>query len=272
VDVVELDDHVVGRMSYEPGWRWSVDVKPVAGTDRCQYHHIGVTLEGRLRVEMPDGTEMEVGPGDVFEFPPGHDAWVLGDTPWVSIDFEAMRSYGRSEEAERARRVMTILFTDIVESTATLARIGDVGWREVIAEHNQLAEAIVERQRGWVVATTGDGILAVFDSAERAVRAALGIRGRLRLLDLEVRAGVHSGEVHVGPGEVRGVAVHAAARIVALAKAGEVLVSATTQDLLAGTDLAFEDRGPHHLKGLSGERQLFAVDEPAAGAVRSTTG
>ena len=91
VDIIELDDTVVGRMSYEPGWRWSVDVKPIATTESCQYHHVGVTLEGRLRVEMPDGTQLEIGPGDVFEIPPGHDAWVVGDTPWVSIDWEAMR-------------------------------------------------------------------------------------------------------------------------------------------------------------------------------------
>ena len=98
VDVVELDDVVVGRMTYQPGWRWSVDVKPIAGTEQCQYHHLGVTLDGRLRVQMPDGPELEIGPGDVFEIPPGHDAWVVGDSPWVSVDFEAMRTYGRTAE------------------------------------------------------------------------------------------------------------------------------------------------------------------------------
>src|SRR5262249_35658457 len=140
VDVVELDDTVVGRMSYEPGWRWSVDVKPIAGTERCQYHHVGITLEGRLRVSMPDGTELEVGPGDVFEFPPGHDAWVLGDTPWVSVDFEAMRTYGRTGDPARQRRVMTMMFTDLVQSTATAVRLGDAVWGELLAEHNQVIE------------------------------------------------------------------------------------------------------------------------------------
>jgi class 3 adenylate cyclase len=262
IDVVELDDTVVGRMSYEPGWRWSVDVKPIAGTDRCQYHHVGVTLSGRLRVEMPDGTELEIGPGDVFELPPGHDAWVLGDTPWVSVDFEAMRTYGRSEVADQERRLMTILFTDLVESTAAAVRLGDAGWRDVIAEHNQIAEGVVDRQRGRVVATTGDGVLAIFESAERAARAAIAIRGRLRTIGLEVRAGIHTGEIHVLADGVRGVAVHAAARIMALAGAGEILVSGTTHDLLDGADLTFRDRGRHQLKGLSGERQVFAVDEP----------
>ena len=96
VEVVELDDTVVGRMVCEPGWRWSVDVKPIAGTDSCQYHHLGVTTSGVLRVQIPDGAELEINPGDVFEIPPGHDAWVVGDEPWVSIDFEAMRTYGKS--------------------------------------------------------------------------------------------------------------------------------------------------------------------------------
>src|SRR5438132_978955 len=232
IDVVELDDTVVGRMTYEPGWRWSVDIRPIAGTDTCQYHHLGFTLLGRLRAQMPDGTELEVGPGDVFEIPPGHDAWVLGDTPWVSVDFEAMRTYGRSDDVERERRVMTMLFTDLVGSTATAVKLGDVRWREVIAEHNQIAESIIDRQRGRMVDTTGDGVLAVFETAERAARAAIAIRGRLRSLGLEVRAGIHSGEVEVRPDGVRGVAVHAAARVMSLAGAGEILVSTTTRDLL----------------------------------------
>jgi class 3 adenylate cyclase len=261
IDIVELDDTVVGKMTYEPGWRWSVDVKPIAGTDRCQYHHIGITLEGRLRAQMPDGTELEIGRGDVFEIPPGHDAWVLGDTAWVSVDFEAMRTYGRSDEADRERRVMTILFTDLVGSTAAAVKLGDVRWREVIAEHNQIAESIIDRQRGRMVDTTGDGVLAVFESAERAARAAIGIRGRLRSLDLQVRAGIHSGEVDIRADGVRGVAVHAASRIMSLAGPGEILVSTTTRDLLDGADLSFVDRGRHQLKGLSGERQVFAVDE-----------
>src|SRR4029079_14926505 len=91
---VELNDRADGRMTYEPGWRWSVDVKPIAATDSCQFRHVGVVISGRLRVQMTDGTELEVGPGDVFEFPPGHDAWVVGDVQWVSVDFEAVRRYG----------------------------------------------------------------------------------------------------------------------------------------------------------------------------------
>ncbi|MBA3235607.1 MAG: cupin domain-containing protein, partial [Chloroflexi bacterium] len=109
IDIVELDDTVVGRMTYEPGWRWSVDVKPIAGTDTCQYHHLGVTQSGRLRAQMADGTELEVGPGDIFEIPPGHDAWVVGDEPWISVDFEAMRTYGKQRDQRDERILASIV-------------------------------------------------------------------------------------------------------------------------------------------------------------------
>jgi class 3 adenylate cyclase len=264
VDVVELGDIVVGRMSYEPGWRWSVDVKPAAGTQRCEYHHLGVTLSGRLRVEMPDGTELEIGPGDVFEIPPGHDAWVVGDEPWVSVDFEAMRTYGRSAEERQERILGSILFTDIVGSTARASEVGPRRWRELVAQHNERAERVIDRHRGRLVTTTGDGVLAIFDSAERAVRAATAVRDAVARLGLEIRAGVHTGEVELHAGNVRGLAVHAAARVMALAGPGEVFVSGTTHDLLDGTDLSFVDRGRHELKGLTGARQVYALAEPAA--------
>src|SRR5437762_14206211 len=140
IDVVALDDTVVGRMSFEPGWRWSVDVRPSAATDMCQYHHLGVTLSGRLRAQMLDGTELEIGPGDVFEIPPGHDAWVIGDEPWVSVDFEAMRAYARAEPAGGRRMLFSILFTDIVDSTAQAVARGPAAWRDIVRGHNELAE------------------------------------------------------------------------------------------------------------------------------------
>lgn len=98
VEVVSLDDRVIGRMTYQPGWRWSVDVKPIAGTQSCQFHHVGITISGRLRVEMSEGLELEIGPGEVFEIPPGHDAWVVGDEPVVVIDWFGASNYGRDGE------------------------------------------------------------------------------------------------------------------------------------------------------------------------------
>jgi class 3 adenylate cyclase len=272
IDVVELDDRVVGRMSYEPGWRWSVDVKPIAGTDSCQFHHFGVTLGGRVRVEMRDGTELEIGPGDVFEIPPGHDAWVIGDEPWVSVDFEAMRAYGRAKPAGGRRMLFSILFTDIVDSTAQAVTRGPAAWRDVVRGHNELAEREIDRHEGRLVKTTGDGVIGLFDSAERAVRAGAGLRDVLQPLGIRVRAGVHSGEVELTPGDVRGVAVHAAARIMALASPDDVWVSATVRELVDGTGLEFADCGLHELKGLPGQRQLYALVRPRSGRVRPLAG
>jgi len=269
VDIVELDDRVVGRMTYEPGWRWSKDIQPIAGTASCEFHHVGVTLSGRLRVQMPDGTELEVGPGDVFEFPPGHDAWVVGDEPWVSVDFEAMRGYARTEPSAGRRALYSILFTDIVDSTALAVAHGPAGWRDVVSRHNEVSERIVDRHGGSLVKTTGDGIIALFDSAERGVRAGAALIEALRPLDVWIRGGVHTGEVELAPGDVRGVAVHTAARIMALAGPGEIWISATVHDLVDGTGLEFEDRGRHALKGIPGERQLYRLVHPAGARTRS---
>jgi class 3 adenylate cyclase len=262
IDVVEMDDHVIGRMVYEPGWRWSVDIKPIAGTEACQFHHVGYTVTGRLRVQMPDGTELETGPDEVFEFPPGHDAWVVGDEPWVSIDFEAMRTYGKKVDAEAERTLASIVITDIVDSTRLAAEKGATRWRDVIGEHNVKASTAIDRHRGRLVKTTGDGVIAVFDGAERAVRAAIAIRGVANELGLEIRAGVHSGEVELTNEDVRGIAVHTTARIMNAAAPGEVLVSSTVMDLVDGSGLAFEDAGLHELKGLQGQRQLFRLAGP----------
>lgn len=190
IDIVDLDDTVVGRMTYEPGWRWSVDIQPIAGTETCQYHHLGITLSGRLRAQMADGTELELGPGDVFEIPPGHDAWVVGEEPWVSVDFEAMRTFGRQRDARDERILATMVFTDIVDSTRRAGELGAARWRDLVGEHNRKASAAIDRHRGRLVKTTGDGVLAQFDGAERAVRGAAAIREAAHGLGLEVRAGV----------------------------------------------------------------------------------
>ena len=272
IDVVELDDRVVGRMTYEPGWRWSVDVKPIAATDSCQFHHIGVTLSGVLRAQMGDGTELEIGPGDVFEIPPGHDAWVVGDEPWISVDFEAMRAYGRTEPASGRRTLFSILFTDIVDSTAQAVARGPAAWRDIVRGHNELAEREIDRYEGRLVKTTGDGLIALFDSAERAVRAGAALGDVLKPLGIRVRAGVNSGEVELAAGDVRGVAVHAAARIMALASPDDVWVSATVRELVDGSGLEFADCGLHELKGLPGQRQLYELVRPRSGRARPLAG
>jgi len=259
LDIVELDDTVVGRMTQQPGWRWSNDVRPIAGTDRCQYHHVGVTLSGQLHVEMPDGLELDIGPGDVFEMPPGHDAWVVGDEPWVAVDFAGVRSYASGPESQSRRRLLSVLFSDIVGSTALASQVGESRWRELNGTHNERAQAVIDRYDGRLVKWTGDGLLATFDSAERAVRASVAMRSWIGELGLKLRQGIHMGEVEVQPTDIRGVPVHAAARIQSLAEPDEILVSETIRDLLEGSGIDFRDRGEHELKGLAGTRRVYAV-------------
>jgi class 3 adenylate cyclase len=163
------------------------------------------------------------------------------------------------EPSSGERVLASVLFSDIEGSTQQLARLGDDAWRELLGRHNREIRNQLDRFRGREVQTTGDGFLAVFDGAARAIRAAIAIRDSVRPLGLEVRQGIHTGEVALIGDEVRGIAVHEAARIAAAAGAGEILVSFTTRTLAEGAEVAFEDRGSHELKGLSGSRQLFAV-------------
>jgi class 3 adenylate cyclase len=264
VEIFELDEIVVGRTVFQPGWRWSSDVKPIAGTPLCQYHHMGVVISGILRVEMEDGSSMEIGPNLVFEIPPNHDAWVVGDEPWVTVDFAGMRSFARTAETRGERILASILFTDIVDSTALAVRLGDSRWRELLAQHNQRGRFELDRFRGREIATTGDGFLALFDGSERAVRCGAAMRESIASLGLSIRAGVHTGEVELVPGNVRGIAVHTASRIMSMAEAGQVLISGTTHELLAGSGLEFADRGAHALKGLTGTRQLYELVSSSA--------
>ena len=258
-EIYQLDEMVFGRMHMEPGWRWSSDVKPIAGTTLCQYHHLGVVEQGVLHIRLEDGTEMEAAAGEIFEIPPGHEAWVVGDEAWVAIDFRGARSYARPVVAIGDRVLETILFTDIVGSTAMLERIGDAAWRDLLAQHNERVRFELDRFRGRDVASTGDGFLSLFDGAARAVSAAQAISTSLAEIGMAIRAGVHTGEVEMVAGGVRGVAVHTAARIMALAGPGEVLVSATTAELATGSGLQFADRGVHEFKGLTGARHVLAL-------------
>jgi class 3 adenylate cyclase len=269
-EIFELDDFVIGRMVMHPGWRWAQDVKPIAETDRCMYHHLGYTVGGRLHVVLEDGTEDEIGPQEMFEIPPGHDAWVVGDEPWEAIDFRGARSYARPPMASGDRILATIMFVDIVDSTATLARLGDAAWRDLLGQHHETMQLELDRHRGREVDRAGDGLLALFDGPARAVECAAAIARRARKIGLEVRAGLHTGEVELIPGGVRGVAVHVASRIAALGGAGDVIVSATTHELVAGSNLVFDSRGRHELKGLAGERELFALARPISEPGRAT--
>ncbi len=208
---------------------------------------------------MEDGTEIVIAPGEAYEIPPGHDAWVVGDEPWTAVEFTSGRTYAASPDELGERVLATIVFSDIVDSTAVLERIGDQAWTNLLHEHNVRTRAAIDRYRGREIGTTGDGFLALFDGAARAANAALLMSASVADLGLFIRLGLHTGEVEIVGGQARGVAVHAAARVAALAGAGEVLVSGATHDLLEGSGLSFESRGVHELKGLSGARPIFAL-------------
>lgn len=257
--IVNLDDVMVGHARWEPGWRWSTDLRPIAGTATCELHHLGYSVSGTLHVEMSDGQSLEIGPGSVYEIPPDHDAWVVGDAPWETIEWTSARAVGIPPDDPGDRVLATVVFTDIVDSTATLERLGDATWRDVLLAHNARLREVLDRFRGREVKTTGDGFLAIFDSPTRAVRAAAAMSRAAGELNVPIRVGVHTGEIELIGGDVRGVAVHAAARVLALAGPGEVLVSTTTNDLLEGSGAILEDAGEHELKGLSGRRRVFRL-------------
>jgi class 3 adenylate cyclase len=163
---------------------------------------------------------------------------------------------------EPDRVLATVLFTDIVRSTDLAAELGDHRWRGVLAEHDRIARRQLDRFRGREVKTTGDGFLATFDGPARAIRCAEAIRDDVRPLEIEVRAGLHTGEVELLSADVGGIAVHIGARVSALAGPSEVLVSSTVKDLVAGSGIEFEDRGWHELKGVPGEWRLYSVTSP----------
>jgi len=261
VDIYNLDDLVIGRMVFEPGWHWMEHVQPIAGTSLCQYHHVGICVSGRLGNRLEDGTTNEIGPGMVYEIPPGHDGWVVGDEPFVAYDVAGVRSFARVDE--KTQRVLgAVLFTDIVDSTALAESLGPARWRELVGMHNERIQFELDRYRGRLVKTTGDGVLALFDGSERAVRAAAAICVAAKSLGVAIRAGIHTGEVEILSGDVRGLAVHVAARVMALAGPSQVYVSATTRELVADSGLTFVDAGTHELKGVSGARQLYCLAEP----------
>lgn len=170
--------------------------------------------------------------------------FVTGDRPGPMLD----------------RVLATVLFTDIVGSTATATDLGDRRWNDLLTMHNEIVRKELERFRGREVDTAGDGFLALFDGPARAIQCGLAIRDRLRGLGIEIRAGLHTGEIMSEGDDVRGIAVHIGARVAALADGSEVLVSRTVVDLVAGSGIPFIDRGEHELKGVPGSWRLFAVD------------
>jgi class 3 adenylate cyclase len=190
---------------------------------------------------------------------PGAD----GAIAWENADLlvGALEEFltGVRRHTEPTRTLATVLFTDIVKSTERAGALGDQGWIDLLNAHDEAADRIAAAFEGRLVKTTGDGILATFDGPGRGIRAAAALREQIRGLGLDVRAGVHTGEVELRDGDVGGIGVHIGARVMAAAGPGEILVSRTVRDLIVGSEISLEERGVHTLKGVDEPWELFAV-------------
>jgi pimeloyl-ACP methyl ester carboxylesterase len=209
--------------------------------------YVGDRISGARRVEVPTGHAAT-----------GRAAVALSEE--IKRFLTEVWESGGWEEAEPDRVLATVLFTDIVGASERAASLGDRAWRELLERHHELVRRQLVRFRGREVDTAGDGFFASFDGQARAIRCACAIVGGVRELGLDVRAGLHTGECELVDGKVAGIAVHTGARVASYAQPGEVLVSSTVKDLVAGSGIAFEDRGAHELKGIPGEWRLYAVE------------
>ena len=231
------------------------EILPMVRTPALILHRVGDQIEpveaGRyVASKMPNARLVELRGDDGIPW--------LGESESVLAEIEGFVSEGgRAVGSER--RLGTVLFTDIVGSTRHLASLGDAAWRRRLADHDELAKREIYRAGGRYVNSTGDGLLATFEGPAAAVRCSEAIADAIRPLGLEIRAGVHTGELELDGAKVRGMAVHIAARVMSLAGPSEVLVSSTVKDLTAGSGLTFEDAGEHELKGVPGRWRLYRV-------------
>jgi class 3 adenylate cyclase len=213
---------------------------------------IDITQGRYLAKQIPGARLVEVPGVDYFPF--------LGDADAVLDPIEEfLTGVPRGGRSDRA--LVTVMFTDIVDSTKRAASLGDKPWRDLLDRHNEAVRRVLDRFRGREIDTAGDGFLATFDGPGRAVRAAQALHEAVGSLGLDVRIGLHSGEVELAASDVRGIAVHIGARIAHRAGPGEILVSSTVKDLVAGSGIEFEDRGTHQLKGVPGEWHLYAAKD-----------
>ena len=247
----------VGRMNAE------IDVRHILRSIRVPTLVLH-RLEDHLPIDNGRFIACEIPGARMVELPGGPHMGFLGD--WEALireveSFLVPLAASPDEDPEPESVLATVLFTDIVGSTAKAASVGDRAWRELLDRHHSAIRTQLARYRGRELDTAGDGFFASFDGPARAIRCACAIRGALSDLDLEVRAGLHTGECEVLDGKVAGIAVSIGARVAAQAGPGEVLVSQTVKDLVAGSGIAFESRGMAELKGVPGEWQLYAVGD-----------
>ena len=237
-----------------------IDVRPILPTIRIPT--LVMHRKGDLQVPIEAGRALasQIPDAKFVEYTGEDHVFWSGDVEEFLGDIEEFVTGSRDRSSVEVERVLaTVLFTDIVDSTSRAAAMGDHAWRRLLDNHDQIARQTVEKFRGNLIKTTGDGILATFDGPGRAVRCALALSAAAGQIGLPLRAGLHTGEIELRDRDVGGIAIHAAARVMAQAQASEVLVSRVVTDLVAGAGLKFADRGSHDLKGIPGRWDLFAA-------------
>jgi class 3 adenylate cyclase len=254
-----------GRLAASPGaaqalfgMAQDLDIRDILPAIRVPTLVIHRTEDSLVEVEHSRYMAERIPDAKLVELPGVDHLWWFGDQDAIVDEVQEFLTGARSAP-EPDRVLATVMFTDIVGSTKRAADVGDSRWRELLERHEAIVRRELERHRGHEVNTTGDGFLATFDGPGRAIGCARAIAEAVRSLGIEVRAGLHTGECEVMNGDVGGIAVHTGARVSAEARPGEVLVSSTVKDLVAGSGIEFEDRGTHELKGVPGEWRLYAV-------------
>jgi class 3 adenylate cyclase/pimeloyl-ACP methyl ester carboxylesterase len=237
--------------------RMHIDMRPVLPRIQAPTIVIQRSDVAMLPVEHGRWLAANIPGARLVEFPGTDLIWWIGDFHPIAQEIEAFLTEGQMRSARRS--LATVLFADVVASTEQAARLGDRRWRELLATFHDVAARLIDRHAGHRVSTAGDGFLATFDIPADAVLCATAIAQAVGALDIHIRAGVHTGEIEMFGADVAGIGVHIAARVMAAAAPGEVLVSRTVCDLVTGSGLEFDDRGEHALKGVPGTWRLFAV-------------
>jgi class 3 adenylate cyclase/alpha-beta hydrolase superfamily lysophospholipase len=255
------------RLSASPGtykayvsMNMLIDVRSILSSVRVPT--LVLHRSGDVLISVEHGREMaaQIPDAKCIEYPGLDHAFWTGDIESPVGDIEEFITGHRESAAGDLERVLaTVLFTDIVDSTRSAVEKGDQAWRKLLDGHDQLAKQMIDKHRGTLIKSTGDGILATFDGPGRAVRCALALGTASKQIGLPLRAGLHTGEIEIRGRDIGGIAVHAAARVMAQSQSSEVLVSRVVTDLVAGAGLKFSERGSHELKGLPGKWELFAA-------------
>ena len=237
-----------------------IDVRSILSAIRVPTLVLHRRTDALIPVERGRDLATQIPGAKYIEYPSGGHMFWADDVEAQLGDIEEFITGHRESSAIEFERILaTVLFTDIVDSTRSAAEMGDKTWRRLLDSHDQLAKQTVDKHRGNLIKSTGDGILATFDGPGRAVRCALAFGSAAKQIGLPLRAGLHTGEVEVRGNDIGGIAVHAAARVMSQSGANEVLVSRVVTDLVAGAGLKFSERGSHELKGLPGSWELFAA-------------